>query len=252
MRPKSWLSCCAIIATLLATPTHALAITIITLEPDKYAVGTNVTNLFEGVTLNRYSVTTDRTHPTLNPVYVEAIPQGGPMAATGTQVFGRFWEMQEAALCWRHPSCRFNGTPESFSVLLIQFDHPTNFVEIAGTQHHEGIEAVAWDANGQGVSWSRTFFLPDGSGNWQPSPTHAQWQPGLPGDGSEGNLHVWQMGAIDQAPSIQTVIVGGFYSSTYIDTIRYSVSVPEPSSLILMGAGILLFFGLTRKRWLES
>ncbi len=223
------LSLSLLTVSFICTPAHAVTIT---LEPDDYAVGTNLTNAFDGVTLSRY--TNDGHSITLNPVYSETVPPGGPMAATGTQIFGRFWDLQQALSCWG-VSCSSNV--DRFSALVIQFDQPVSFVEVSGSQHHEGINAYALDAYGNLLSiWSRDAYVGGSEpASWMPAPSYSL-NCGCSMD-PRGTLHVWKIGSSDQTPIIQTVLVGGFFSSTYVDNIRYH-SVPEPSSLLLFGVGL--------------
>lgn len=198
------------------TPAEAI---MMTLEPDDYAVGTNVTNLFEGVTINRYSLGYGDSSPYLSPVYVEEWPATGEWAAvTGTHTLGRFWDAPAGAHCFTAVTCH-----ETFSVMLVEFASPTNYFEIASSYLTDYTLLYAFGTNGESLSTLQT------------SRTTIRY------DNTYGGADTVQIGSLGGPPLIQSVIFAEYSASANMDTIRFNaVGVPEPSVLLLLGSGLAI------------
>jgi hypothetical protein len=222
-------------------PAHAVMMTI---EPDDYAVGTNVSNLLEGATMTRFGsniasfnqttrevVLRDPAHPFVHsfPVYVEEVNRSDFRAATGTQSLGNFGLSSPGfpvhAWCWfgTGPCTAYNVYDDPFYALVIHFDSPTNYVEIAASAPSD-IRLPLFElygSNGQPLS---TPLEGGGSGTRGTDDLGGLWQ-------------ITRFGSLEATPTIQTVFVGGFSTMTNVDRISYN-SVPEPSSLLLLGIGL--------------
>lgn len=222
-------------ANLLCTPAEA---TLIELEPDMFRVGTNVTNLFEGMTMyrisgyegasstnlyNRLDVALSPT-PTYSPVYIEtdtSLYDTLYRAPTGELSFGAFR--------------RLPAWGGEFSALMIQFDRPTNYFEIAGS----------WNMDEHLLS---VIYADDRPLSFNPMMSRtALW--GFPnlsmcyfcGTDSPA-ADIVRIGSLDDAPYIKAVFVGGWENPATLDRIRFnsvpSTGVPEPSSLLMLGVGL--------------
>lgn len=234
-----------LMASLLCAPAEA---TLIELEPDMFRVGTNVTNLFEGVTMyrisgyegasstnlyNRLDVALSPT-PTYSPVYIEtdtSLVDTLYRVPTGEHSFGAFR--------------RLPAWGGEFSALMIQFDRPTNYFEIAGS----------WNMDEHLFS---VIYADDRPLNFNPMMSRtALW--GFPnlsmcyfcGTDSPA-ADIVRIGSLEDAPYIKTVFVGGWKNPATLDRIRFnsvpSPGVPEPSSLLMLGVGLAGLVAWRRKQ----
>jgi hypothetical protein len=224
---------------------------LIELEPDMFRVGTNVTNLFEGVTMYRISnyegasstnlynrvgavppsgYGLNSPTPVYSPVYVETDSRWG--APTGTHTFGSFRRPSDAPFCWSMGDCPI-GSSSGFSALMIEFDRPTNFLEIAGSFNEDVHTIYAFDSNGQFVGGATSRFPLEYSG----------------GMGAD----IAQIGSLDRDPFMQTLFIGGWENPATLDRIRFNsapgAGIPEPSTLLLLGFGLA---GLVLWRWRQA
>lgn len=228
-------------ASLVSPPAEAI---LIELEPDMFRVGTNVTNLFEGVTMYRISgyegasSTGLYNHlnvplspaPIYSAVYIETgIPWRAP---TGANSFGGFR--------------RLPGWGGEFSALMIQFDRPTNYFEIAGS----------WNQDEHLLS---VIYADDRPPSFSPMMSRTPlW--GFPNlsicyfCGNESPAaDIVRIGSLEDAPYMTTVFIGGWENPATLDRIRFNsapgAGIPEPSTLLLLGFGLS---GLLLWRWRQA
>lgn len=215
-----------LICSFMATPAQALLITI---NPDLYRPGTDVSNLFVGATLStiRHSLHSPDP-PTYGSVYVvEGEYRGYPTSAE-PNTLGTFTDAYAAASCWSTGSCSGSGNSD-FSALLIQMDSPTNFLDVNGLWQSDPPAIFAFDADRQLVGSCHTFGTNCGGIS---SITHYNYDTGS---------NTLQVGNLEGDRVIQTIIIGGLATNVPVgvDTIRYSVPEP-PSLLLLLSGGMLL------------
>ena len=218
---------------------------VITLEPDAFAPGTNVTYAGTGVTLwtvtNQYLLGVSslayspvyvRSNPTceVNPFHCDAVTgtQGFSPYGDGTgTLYGNFHDTSHVSPCFASvtdptPPDMGNpcGTFAGQSALLMTFDGTADFVEIATSWNMDYGDLVAYDASFNLVASAMYGTL-------------------LP-ETTRYNQSVLSL----SAPNMKYVVAGSVGDAIALDTIRYS-TVPEPSTLVLSGLG---FAALVRAR----
>lgn len=232
-------------ASFVCSPAEAAMVVI---EPDMFPVGTNVTNLIEGVTINTFSHLSGTI--TFGPVYVTSNTGIYGPAPTGTRLFANesdginFSFANNAASCWSSlcagQTCKSSFT-NPFNAMIVQLENPTNYFEIAASWWSDATEISAYDASNQRIGWCNTYGPCSGAASY------SIWQyPSNENTGATiGTLQVGSPGSeID--PFIQTIIIGGWEGNARLDRIR--VAVPEPGTMILLGLGLVGVAGL-RKRF---
>ena len=231
------------LSCILTTPAHAI---LITLEPDDYAIGTDVTHVFDGVTLNRYNgPQTFDGAPSFAPVVIPSFLHNTP--ATGTQAFGDFTGTVAAATCWEGRYCF------GFSALLVQFAQPTNYVEVASSWGLMGggddQTAYAFDANHQLIQFFDANQVIQGAWRTQPEDylRYAQAASDSHPDLTISDFaSIVRIGNVYQQPMISSVILGGWDTFNTTDRISYN-RVPEPSSWLMLALGLAACLFVTRR-----
>lgn len=192
---------------------------VITLDADSLSVGTDVTHAIHGASLWSYGQSGVSTYaPTISHISV--------MDAEGARVFGRsgpgyspesFRELNAAYNCMLgHPYACGDG----FQVMQLSFDRPTDYVsfETDWRDDHPGLFAF----NSSGALLFSCLGLSAGP--------CARTTTSL-GDGQR-TLFEFSRGDKDVA----RVMFGGVYGANRVSSI--SVSVPEPTTLALMGVAL--------------
>jgi hypothetical protein len=211
---------------LMAGAAHA---EIITIDPDNYAAGTNLSSSIAGVGLSGFSKDFSGGAVSHDAIYSAADPRcsSNPAdckAVTGAHVFskesggvedflgGRWFEASSARYCFETSVC--SG---GFSALLIDFATPTDFVEISGRFLSDSPLLYAFDA-------SRNFL---GGGCCT---TPGQWNSFTTG------TSLFQ----SATANISYVIAAGWSSNSSLDVLRYNetASVPAPGTALLFAAGL--------------
>lgn len=217
-----------LMCSLMTTPAHALLITI---NPDLYRPGTDVSNLFVGASLSTISHSLRSLDPpTYGPVYVVEGDYRGYPTSAGPNTVGTFTDAYAAASCWSTGSCSGSSNSD-FRALLIQMDSPTNFLNVNGLWQSDPPAIFAFDANKQLVGSCHTFGT---NCTGIASITHYNYDTGS---------NTLQVGNLEGHRVIQTIIIGGLATNVPVGVDTISYSVPEPSSfLLLLSGGMLLLF----------
>lgn len=211
---------------------------IITLEPDMFAPGTNLTNASPGVRL----WTAMPTHLPDDPLSITPVfarhnplcddPSARCDAVTGTQgfspfsdgegpLFGNWGGSRDVANCFQSLySPTYNGPPCSsvfpFRAMLIEFVAPTSFVEIAAAWNFDFPFLVALDSAFNELPLAQTLTT-------------------LPSTGqNKGTVSMTSLTA-----NIRYIFAGSVGDAVSLDALRYE-AVPEPSTIALLAVGFLI------------
>ena len=229
-----------VLAAALVSPAGSASADWITIEPDAFAPGTDVTHATPGVTL--WTMTPqDPLTVLLTPTYVRQNPEclTGPCdAVTGSQgfspnpgasggLYGQYGNAKEIDFCVREGVCSTNALFGG-SALWMDFDKPVDIVQVYGVWLSDFIWMKAYDENYQTLdvrAVPEVVFLPDESGY------------------TKGFSTVASVNSL--IGNIKYVIAGSVGGRIGLDSISYQTVVPEPSTLLLCGVG---FVGLLRSR----
>jgi hypothetical protein len=188
---------------------HALSVLI---EPDDYAIGTDLSNISPYVTLQKLEVYMG-TYTYLGPVYssqVTGYPDFNPPAPTGDQTFGNYGHM-----------------PWGTALGLVFNTEVSNVSLLANNFYPFGVDTYwrALDADG--------VIIASGSAGGSATPA--------------GENYLIEVNAENMAMLI--LGAGDGSNTSRLDHLSFEVdvAVPEPSALILLGAGLAGIL-MTKKR----
>jgi PEP-CTERM motif len=224
---------------------------LITIEPDAFAAGTNLTAATPGVLLWSALITGTPGDPLLlSAVYAQhssACDDASLLtlcyAATGSQGFSPSSNPEGSLFSWssdRHPATCFallnNSSSDgpntctslfaNFRALLIELSTPTTFVEIAGGWNSDFLELRALDENYNFLALPQTLTT----------------DPRLPGYATTGTVSM-----IAPTATMKYVFAGSTEGGIALD--RLSIGqVPEPSTLLLAMAGFVALHAHRRRR----
>lgn len=219
----------------VSAPTWAALVTI---DPDGYAPGTNLSNLIPGVTLSTFSSPGNGSFAFADVFSAEdsacVSGVGDCKAVTGTKVFSNnasgnygpnqaWFDSPTSYRCFqRVPSGSCSG--DDFRALLITFDNPTNYVDISGVFTSDWPLLIALDSARNLISF-----------------------------GSEEGIGM--MGGIaasrytSSLANISYVLAAGWSAGSHLDALHFddmNYSVPEPGTALLFGLA-LIGFALTQR-----
>ena len=222
---RSWIAVVAFSGLLLHS--GVASADIITIEPDDFAAGTDLSHVGLGVTLWTIRLTSDKTF-TYSPVYSAVDPDCGVdptvcAATTGTHVFspldtgidsGRSYQSSRTvARCFSNPPAGCTFEPDGVAMLL-EFDTAADFVEMGSAFNFDASYFVAFDAQFNRLSTTVGAFTDH-----------------IPGGYSKPVTTI-------SAPAgdIKYLLAGSIEGGVGLDALRYH-AVPEPSTLAygLMG-----------------
>lgn len=216
---------------------------IITIDPDDYAHGTDLSHIAPGLTLNAL-----RQSPWDGPVSSVYAPMVVPILAVdcdqsrcgaheGTRGFGHqitdgrisqgYGEINVWYQCYQGlaGSCR-----ESSSVLEMVFDQPTDFLRLETVWGSDPAAIMAFNSAGERLFYCGAMYQPC------PDMIHTEIV-----NGDYNSTFVVERSQRD----ISRVIFGGIIGSAHLGEISYRV--PEPGTLALFGMALGLA-GLARRR----
>lgn len=220
----------------IAAPANA---NFITIDPNAFPLGADLTHAFEGVTVSRLI------NGTTSPPYVFD-PIASPVAVAGPHLFeytsrtigGRSYMLQEYEEC--RTGISMGGCPH-FSVLEFLFDTPTNYFQIASVSLQDPAGIIAYDALGNRLTPWQSLI-------WDVGTTTLNTATGSLSRSIE-MIHPWgphqsNIVLTSSEPNIARVVYGGIAGTTAPIGASYE-KVPEPSTLLMLSMGALI---LTRRK----
>jgi hypothetical protein len=232
----------AILFPLLVMACGSAHATLVTIDSNNYAAGTDISNAISGVSLSlwSYDQSTPLNPATYAPIFVADCGShcaGGRY--DGTKMIARsgsggsFSNPQGSTRypTWDHTT----PPPSSFSVLRADFLNPTNYVQIISATHGmsgDPPQLAAFDAGGAllGVCNVGTTYSPTNSFCDVQSLSLGEW---------DEFRSVFRLSINTGSNNIAFIAAGGSSASAEVFSLAFS-DVPEPSSMSLMILGIVI------------
>jgi hypothetical protein len=234
---SAWLAAALLASSASLRTAHAQSVT--SLDSDRFAPGTNVSNAFQGVTLEAMSLVPDLSAPpspfttwmpSYSPVYA-AVGDFFSSVSTGSSGWGALFGPLDGS-CFQ--SCAGPQGNDFGTNLLLNFSAPVDQINVSQIGNaFNGVALEAFNSFNQEVGYC--VAAPGGD----------------PGPGNYGCYSVlsnhagdsqWQVTTSLHAPDISKVVIGAFNNGgDQVDTIRY-MAAPEidPASL---ASGLTLLLG---------
>jgi hypothetical protein len=201
---------------------------IVTLEPDDYAAGTDISEAWAHEGIHLETVTGNPI--VTSPVFSEDVDYYP--AFTESRVFGIFGAINDITPCYYAPSPTCNPYPfDDYDFLHIDFDRPIDFIEVFGTYSVDSFGMKLLGADGRVI---QTVYN-----------STALWR-----DSINGFTYASSQ-ASRESPDIYGVVIGGVIGASAIDMIRVNVpdlNVPEPGTMALLCIGLLGAATVRRRR----
>jgi hypothetical protein len=224
------------LALMMATTANA---TIITIDPDGFDDGKNLARVFPGVTIQFLSAYGSSGIEIRDAFAIEDIgcltPGASCRAATGTKLFSELTgtadsgspSIGEAASCFQNGDFCASAVSQwggrGFNLLLVEFQHPTDFAQISGTWFNDWVMAYAFDSNFNQVAASEfggqfdfSRCRGDTSNDWCANTVFVE----------------------SAQQNISWLLAGSWAGIASVDDLKFN-SVPEPGTLSLLGAALL-------------
>lgn len=214
--------------------------TLVTIDPDDYALGTDLTHAGPGLTLQTLSQRGITYYdPAILPVIAadcasSSVRCGDPdytseFGSTTSSVYGVIENWYGCSSVGHTGYCR-----DGFRVLDMVFDSPTDYLQIETGWGSDPPAFMAFNSAGERVLYCSAFQASCGNGAVQTQTV---------GVGEHWSIMTVQLASAD----IARVVFGGQMGGANIGEITYNVHVPEPGTLALLSLG-LLGAGLARRR----
>jgi hypothetical protein len=238
-----------ILATLVLGSSAASA-SLVTIDANSYAAGTNVSNAAAGVTLSSMwtagGPTSDPYEPVVfnfAPIYSVACAGSsyGCTTIAGSNVFGHddhgIWDPRVFAYEGKAADY-LEGEPHALTaaveVFRADFADATNFVQlVVGGAHNNDYPLIDfWDTSGALIATCSTTD----SGGYNPACTTVNL--GDPSGVDPGFRQPWLISLTSSSYNIGFVTTGGWAGGQFVTQLTYN-KVPEPGTLALMLVGAL-------------
>jgi len=206
---------------------------IIVLDPNTYAIGTDVSEILPGLSM---SIVAGQTF--WEAVYSPVVVSGGGYGSYfGSLDLGRTYYAEYLERCTPGMGGPTLGCDHHYRLQEFRFDAPTDFLQISAAAGADGFGMYAYDAAGNqigscGFLWGGTSGDPGCVNLLAPFSTTS---------GNHGTLTFRR-----EQDDISRVVFGGLAGTASITGVQYSV--PEPSSLAAILIGVAAFQLRRRRR----